>query len=135
MLINGLHVVVTLCMALGPVDFTLLVITSKNFALFSFLQLYPIMAKSIHGTKPEKLVPKIVRTKIRVMSYWKEHPLAFALTHMDEVVEELLTSEYWCDIFLPRNKKRETMWSAGCLVCWNLGKVLWRTKAWRRRGC
>lgn len=172
----------------------------------------PLVMKSIHGTNPENLVPKIVRTKIYEMRFWKEHcfglkaetlvdkakeldhiggtfggnrkptpfmclvlkmlqiqpekaivlefiknelfkyarvlgafymrltgtdidvyqylePLyndcrklrrkladgSFALTHVDEVIEELLTSDYWCDIALPRIKKRETMEWLGLL--------------------
>lgn len=30
----------------------------------------------------------------------------FSLTHMDEVIDELLTKDYSCDIALPRVKKR-----------------------------
>lgn len=40
---------------------------------------------------------------------------SFALTHVDEVIEELLTSDYWCDIALPRIKKRVTMEWLGLL--------------------
>lgn len=32
--------------------------------------------------------------------------LEFALTHVDEVIDELLTKDYSCDIALPRIKKR-----------------------------
>lgn len=28
---------------------------------------------------------------------------SFALTHVDEVIEELLTSDYWCDICLAKD--------------------------------
>lgn len=30
----------------------------------------------------------------------------FSLTHVDEVIDELLTTDYSCDIALPRVKKR-----------------------------
>jgi hypothetical protein len=30
----------------------------------------------------------------------------FSLTHVDEVIDELLTKDYSCDIALPRIKKR-----------------------------
>ncbi|KAJ6876672.1 hypothetical protein NC651_029621 [Populus alba x Populus x berolinensis] len=33
----------------------------------------------------------------------------FALTHMDEVIDELLTKDYSCDIAMPRIKKRWTL--------------------------
>lgn len=32
--------------------------------------------------------------------------LDFALTHVDEVIDELLTKDYSCDIAMPRIKKR-----------------------------
>ncbi|KAF2292037.1 hypothetical protein GH714_000272 [Hevea brasiliensis] len=39
----------------------------------------------------------------------------FALTHVDEVIDELLTKDYSCDIALPRIKKRRTLESIGSL--------------------
>nr|DAD33211.1 TPA_asm: hypothetical protein HUJ06_012062 [Nelumbo nucifera] len=39
----------------------------------------------------------------------------FALTHVDEVIDELLTKDYSCDIALPRIKKRWTLESIGRL--------------------
>ncbi|KAK6915637.1 Pre-mRNA-splicing factor 38 [Dillenia turbinata] len=39
----------------------------------------------------------------------------FALTHMDEVIDELLTKDHSCDIALPRIKKRWTLESLGTL--------------------
>ncbi|KAL8107105.1 hypothetical protein AgCh_023773 [Apium graveolens] len=40
---------------------------------------------------------------------------SFALTHMDEVIDELLTKDYSCDIALPRMKKRWTIETIGAL--------------------
>lgn len=36
------------------------------------------------------------------------HPIVsgFSLTHVDEVIDELLTKDYSCDIAMPRIKKR-----------------------------
>lgn len=39
----------------------------------------------------------------------------FALTHVDELIDELLTKDYSCDIALPRIKKRYTLESNGAL--------------------
>ncbi|XP_021298389.1 pre-mRNA-splicing factor 38 [Herrania umbratica] len=39
----------------------------------------------------------------------------FSLTHVDEVIDELLTRDYSCDIALPRIKKRWTLESLGAL--------------------
>ncbi|KAF7817953.1 Pre-mRNA-splicing factor 38 [Senna tora] len=39
----------------------------------------------------------------------------FSLTHVDEVIDELLTKDYSCDIALPRIKKRWTLESIGSL--------------------
>ncbi|KAJ0870600.1 putative pre-mRNA-splicing factor 38 [Helianthus annuus] len=39
----------------------------------------------------------------------------FALTHVDEVIDELLTKDYSCDIALPRIKKRLTIEAIGAL--------------------
>ncbi|KAF6152455.1 hypothetical protein GIB67_035523 [Kingdonia uniflora] len=39
----------------------------------------------------------------------------FSLTHVDEVIDELLTKDYSCDIALPRIKKRWTLESIGTL--------------------
>nr|AFK44820.1 unknown [Medicago truncatula] len=39
----------------------------------------------------------------------------FALTHVDEVIDELLTTDYSCDIAMPRIKKRWTLESLGAL--------------------
>ncbi|MQL90777.1 hypothetical protein Taro_023372 [Colocasia esculenta] len=39
----------------------------------------------------------------------------FALTHVDEVIDELLTKDYSCDIALPRLQKRLTLESSGVL--------------------
>ncbi|KAL7205331.1 hypothetical protein ACSBR2_018308 [Camellia fascicularis] len=39
----------------------------------------------------------------------------FTLTHMDEVIDELLTKDYSCDIAMPRIKKRWTLESLGSL--------------------
>jgi pre-mRNA-splicing factor 38A len=39
----------------------------------------------------------------------------FTLTHVDEVIDELLTTDYSCDIALPRIKKRWTLESIGSL--------------------
>ncbi|KAK7269394.1 hypothetical protein RIF29_22120 [Crotalaria pallida] len=39
----------------------------------------------------------------------------FALTHVDEVIDELLTKDYSCDIAMPRIKKRWTIESLGAL--------------------
>ncbi|CAN0897177.1 Pre-mRNA-splicing factor 38 [Linum grandiflorum] len=39
----------------------------------------------------------------------------YSLTHVDEVIDELLTKDYWCDIALPRVKKRWTLESLGIL--------------------
>ncbi|KAF9607477.1 hypothetical protein IFM89_036074 [Coptis chinensis] len=39
----------------------------------------------------------------------------FALTHVDEVIDELLTKDYSCDIAMPRIKKRWTLESIGTL--------------------
>ncbi|CAK8539598.1 unnamed protein product [Lathyrus sativus] len=39
----------------------------------------------------------------------------FALTHVDEVIDELLTTDYSCDIAMPRIKKRWTLESLGSL--------------------
>ncbi|XVF14713.1 hypothetical protein REPUB_Repub09cG0085300 [Reevesia pubescens] len=39
----------------------------------------------------------------------------FILTHVDEVIDELLTKDYSCDIALPRIKKRWTLESLGAL--------------------
>ncbi|KAK8663721.1 hypothetical protein V6N13_083528 [Hibiscus sabdariffa] len=41
--------------------------------------------------------------------------LDFILTHVDEVIDELLTTDYSCDIALPRVKKRSTLDSLGAL--------------------
>lgn len=35
--------------------------------------------------------------------------LGFGLTHVDEVIDELLTKDYSCDIALPRIKKRYSL--------------------------
>ncbi|KAI4301737.1 hypothetical protein L6164_034984 [Bauhinia variegata] len=40
---------------------------------------------------------------------------AFTLTHVDEVIDELLTRDYSCDIALPRIKKRWTLESLGTI--------------------
>ncbi|PKI76167.1 hypothetical protein CRG98_003528 [Punica granatum] len=40
---------------------------------------------------------------------------SYGLTHMDEVIDELLTKDYSCDIALPRIKKRWTLESLGSL--------------------
>ncbi|KAK4748799.1 hypothetical protein SAY87_015385 [Trapa incisa] len=40
---------------------------------------------------------------------------AFSLTHVDEVIDDLLTKDYSCDIALPRIKKRWTLESFGSL--------------------
>ncbi|KAK4803304.1 hypothetical protein SAY86_001507 [Trapa natans] len=40
---------------------------------------------------------------------------AFSLTHVDEVIDDLLTKDYSCDIALPRIKKRWTLESLGSL--------------------
>ncbi|KAA0048048.1 pre-mRNA-splicing factor 38 [Cucumis melo var. makuwa] len=39
----------------------------------------------------------------------------FSLSHVDEVIDELLTKDYSCDIALPRVKKRWTLESSGSL--------------------
>ncbi|KAK2638013.1 hypothetical protein Ddye_025808 [Dipteronia dyeriana] len=39
----------------------------------------------------------------------------YALTHVDEVIDELLTNDYSCDIALPRVKKRLNLETAGTL--------------------
>uniref|UniRef100_A0A0A0LFY3 Pre-mRNA-splicing factor 38 n=1 Tax=Cucumis sativus TaxID=3659 RepID=A0A0A0LFY3_CUCSA len=39
----------------------------------------------------------------------------FSLSHVDEVIDELLTKDYSCDVALPRVKKRWTLESAGSL--------------------
>ncbi|XP_076953304.1 pre-mRNA-splicing factor 38 [Bidens hawaiensis] len=39
----------------------------------------------------------------------------FALSHVDEVIDELLTKDYSCDIALPRMKKRLTIEAVGAL--------------------
>ncbi|CAN1219769.1 Pre-mRNA-splicing factor 38 [Linum perenne] len=39
----------------------------------------------------------------------------FSLTHVDEVIDELLTKDYSCDITMPRVKKRWTLESLGIL--------------------
>ncbi|KAI8531630.1 hypothetical protein RHMOL_Rhmol11G0151700 [Rhododendron molle] len=39
----------------------------------------------------------------------------FSLTHVDEVIDELLTKDYSCDIAMPRIKKRWTLESIGSL--------------------
>ncbi|KAF4389809.1 hypothetical protein F8388_009942 [Cannabis sativa] len=39
----------------------------------------------------------------------------FSLTHVDEVIDELLTKDYSCDIAMPRIKKRWTLESLGSL--------------------
>jgi pre-mRNA-splicing factor 38A len=39
----------------------------------------------------------------------------FSLTHVDEVIEELLTKDYSCDIAMPRLKKRWTLEQNGLL--------------------
>ncbi|OMO55354.1 Pre-mRNA-splicing factor 38 [Corchorus capsularis] len=39
----------------------------------------------------------------------------YSLTHVDEVIDELLTTDYSCDIALPRIKKRWTLESLGAL--------------------
>ncbi|KAI3675999.1 hypothetical protein L1987_85595 [Smallanthus sonchifolius] len=39
----------------------------------------------------------------------------FSLTHVDEVIDELLTKDYSCDIALPRIKKRLTIEAIGAL--------------------
>ncbi|KAJ4906694.1 Pre-mRNA-splicing factor 38 [Raphanus sativus] len=39
----------------------------------------------------------------------------FSLTHVDEVIEELLTKDYSCDIAMPRLKKRWTLEQNGSL--------------------
>ncbi|KAK6911615.1 Pre-mRNA-splicing factor 38, C-terminal [Dillenia turbinata] len=39
----------------------------------------------------------------------------FALTHVDEVIDELLTKDYSCDVALPRIKKRWTLETLGTL--------------------
>ncbi|KAI3863682.1 hypothetical protein MKW98_031274, partial [Papaver atlanticum] len=39
----------------------------------------------------------------------------YSLTHVDEVIDELLTKDYSCDIALPRIKKRWTLESIGTL--------------------
>lgn len=36
----------------------------------------------------------------------------FSLTHVDEVIDELLTKDYSCDIALPRIKKRFLFFTA-----------------------
>lgn len=37
--------------------------------------------------------------------------IGFSLTHVDEVIEELLTKDYSCDIAMPRLKKRFTLFT------------------------
>nr|CAN79776.1 hypothetical protein VITISV_013614 [Vitis vinifera] len=39
----------------------------------------------------------------------------YSLTHVDEVIDELLTKDYSCDVALPRIKKRWTLESLGTL--------------------
>ncbi|KAL6294345.1 hypothetical protein ACE6H2_002487 [Prunus campanulata] len=39
----------------------------------------------------------------------------YALTHVDEVIDELLTKDYSCDIAMPRIKKRWTLEATGSL--------------------
>ncbi|XP_071725551.1 pre-mRNA-splicing factor 38-like [Rutidosis leptorrhynchoides] len=46
---------------------------------------------------------------------WKLGDGQFALTHVDEVIDELLTKDYSCDIALPRIKKRLTIEAIGAL--------------------
>ncbi|GKB85690.1 pre-mRNA-splicing factor 38 [Tanacetum coccineum] len=41
--------------------------------------------------------------------------LEYSLTHVDEVIDELLTKDYSCDIALPRIKKRLTIEAIGAL--------------------
>lgn len=43
---------------------------------------------------------------IRVLIFVVFSFLEFALTHVDEYIDELLTTDYSCDIALPRIKKR-----------------------------
>lgn len=43
---------------------------------------------------------------IRVLIFIVFYFLEFALTHVDEYIDELLTTDYSCDIALPRIKKR-----------------------------
>lgn len=39
--------------------------------------------------------------------------IGFSLTHVDEVIEELLTKDYSCDIAMPRLKKRFVLFTFG----------------------
>lgn len=41
----------------------------------------------------------------------------FSLTHVDEVIDELLTTDYSCDIALPRLQKRWALEASGALEC------------------
>uniref|UniRef100_A0AC11DQR2 Pre-mRNA processing factor 38A n=1 Tax=Ovis aries TaxID=9940 RepID=A0AC11DQR2_SHEEP len=67
-------------------------------------------AHSIHGTNPQYLVEKIIRTRIYESKYWKEECFGlteFELMHVDEFIDELLHSERVCDIILPRLQVRD----------------------------
>uniref|UniRef100_A0A803PWC8 Pre-mRNA-splicing factor 38 n=1 Tax=Cannabis sativa TaxID=3483 RepID=A0A803PWC8_CANSA len=50
----------------------------------------------------------------------------FSLTHVDEVIDELLTKDYSCDIAMPHGLLSH-------LARWNLEKVLWRKILKRRK--
>lgn len=48
----------------------------------------------------------LIKTVIRDLIFLVFSCLEYALTHVDEYIDELLTTDYSCDIALPRIKKR-----------------------------
>jgi pre-mRNA-splicing factor 38A len=49
------------------------------------------LARSVHGTNPQNLIEKILRTRIYANQYWKEH--CFALT-AETVLDKAVELEY-----------------------------------------
>ena len=54
------------------------------------------LARSVHGTNPQNMVEKIVRSRIYACTYWKEH--CFGLT-AESIVDKAMDLDYFAGTY------------------------------------